>query len=228
MKEENPFEDKTVAQEWIDSIENQGSRTREMEIYPMLNSWVKEFKPETIIEVGSGQGICSAAFDTGELEYVGIEPSEYLLHRAQEKYANAQRTFVQGDAYSLPLDAESADAAFSVGVWFHIDDLDRAHAELARVLRKDGRLLIFTADIGARDVWESWFDKPKVDGKRVQGAVFVPGGRLSKNIFYFHSTKEIAESLEKHGFIIEDIKTIGFGGGERTRGIWVAIRAKKK
>jgi ubiquinone/menaquinone biosynthesis C-methylase UbiE len=51
-------------------------------------------------------------------------------------------TPTQGDARSLPYEAATFDAAFLVTVLGEIPDQDRALAELARVLKPSGRLVV--------------------------------------------------------------------------------------
>ena len=227
MNEENPFEDSLIAQEWITSIESPQSRSREQEFYPLLYTWTHELQPKTIVEIGSGQGVCSSKIDSTRSSYVGIEPSEHLLSRARQLYPEENKTFLKGDAYRVPLPDGSAEAVFSVGVWFHVRDLDAAHRELARIVVSGGEVLILTANADTRKLWESWFEHPVIEGKRIVGKVAVPGGTLSKNIFYFHTQQEIVASLEAHGFTIMSVTQMGFGGGSRREGTWIAVRAKK-
>jgi ubiquinone/menaquinone biosynthesis C-methylase UbiE len=56
-----------------------------------------------------------------------------------------------GDATALPVDAESIDVVISNGVLNLVPDQPRALAEIARVLKPDGRALI--ADIVIGPVW---------------------------------------------------------------------------
>lgn len=227
MRDPNPFEQSEIANQWIASIEKPQNRSREKEIYPTLAKWVKEIHPATIVEIGAGQGICSQYVEPVK-RYIGIEPSDTLRKRAEELHNASNRQFIKGDSYNTSLVAQTIDAVFSVGVWFHVEDLDSAHAEVARILKSGGELLIFTSNPATKSMWESWFDKPKIDGKRIEGKVYVPGGHMDTNILYIHSLEEITGSLKRNDFEIISTKEIGFGGGERTQPIWIVIRARKR
>lgn len=226
-KEENAFEDEVIAKEWIQAIETEKDGSRDLEMYPMLKKWSHDLAPQIILEIGSGQGICSSVIEiTGK--YIGIEPSKYLIDRAKELYNANNKEFLQGDSYQIPLSDESIDAAFSVGVWFHIENLDKAHQELYRVIKPQGEILIVTSNPDTHLLWENWFDNPTKHGKKIIGKVFVPTGVMSKNIFYMHSELEIVSSLEKNGFNIKSIKKFGHGKEKkRSDGIWMVINAKK-
>ena len=114
--EENPFEDEIVAKEWIEAIEAEENGSRYREIYPMLYSWSKNISSGIILEIGSGQGICSSKIDLSNKKYIGIEPSLPLVNRAKELFKESNKEFVVGSSYNIPIPDESVDAAFSVGV----------------------------------------------------------------------------------------------------------------
>ncbi|KND48699.1 MAG: hypothetical protein AB198_00045 [Parcubacteria bacterium C7867-003] len=198
MREENTFEDPLMAQEWIEAIESEEGGSRDREIYPLLSTWVGEIQPKVLVEIGSGQGICSSKIDLDGVNYIGIEPSGVLVSRAK----------------------------------VHIEDLDKAHAEISRVLKKGAEVIIITSNPNLHNMWESWFIDPEKEGKKLIGKVNVPTKTLSKNIFYLHSEKEITESLEKNSIKIVSIKKFGFGregeGVHRDEGVWMAIRGKKE
>lgn len=140
--EENPFENRKVAEEWIASVEGEKGLLRDRELYPRLAQWAQQAQPRQIVEIGSGQGICSEHINASESRYVGIEPSQLLVERAQKLYALPNRRFVRGNAYELPIADASTDAAFSVNVWFHLENINQASQELSRILKSGGKFLI--------------------------------------------------------------------------------------
>ncbi|MFA6476407.1 MAG: class I SAM-dependent methyltransferase [Candidatus Paceibacterota bacterium] len=223
--EENPFEDPQVAKEWINSVENEQGMIRDREIYPFLKSWVRDISPKFVVEIGSGQGICSSKIDLGEGRYLGVEPSQPLVRRANELYKDKKKEFVVGNAYELPLPDEAVDAVFSVNVWFHLEKLDEASSELSRALKLDGKFLIITANPSWYDVWESFYFDQKKDEGKIVGKVNVPVNPMSKSTFYLHSLENIKKSLEENGLCIDEIREIGdFGGGQN---IFIAINGQK-
>lgn len=228
--EENPFEDPTGAEEWIQAIETEKGGSRDNEIYPLLNEWSKELAPAVLVEIGSGQGICSEKVDLGVGRYIGVEPSPTLTDRAKTLYSEPNKEFLIGNAYDLPLADNIADAAFSVGVWFHLENLDQAHAEVYRILKPGGELLIVTSNPNLHAVWENWFEIESKEGKKMVGIAHTPSGTISRSVFFLHPEEDITSSLKDNGFKIISIKKFGFGR-ERSRddeGIWMAIKATKE
>lgn len=57
--EENPFEDEVIAKQWINSVEGEKGMTRDNESYPNLKKWHDNTTRGTVIDIGSGQGVCS-------------------------------------------------------------------------------------------------------------------------------------------------------------------------
>ena len=211
MYEDNPFENEVVAKEWINSIENEKGMIREKELFPMLKEWVSENKPKHIVDIGMGQGGCAdIAQWSGEVQYVGIEPSLTLVDRAKEKHSKSRRDFIVGNAYKIPLTDNLTDAVFSINVWFHLKDLDTASKELARVLKSAGKFMICTANPDAYTNWRSRFEEgAKEDEEKIDGKVYVPINPLSRNIIFKHSLEKILEAFSKNDLYIDKTITNG-------------------
>ena len=100
-----------------------------------------------LLEVGCGQGtdalqICRT-LKPGST-YLGIDYSSGSIASARSAIHEAgplsvMPAFEQGDACSLPFGDGSFDAVYSMGVLHHIDDTDKAIAEVFRVLRPAAR-----------------------------------------------------------------------------------------
>ena len=221
--EENPFETELGSAEWSYSIENEKGMIRDKELYPMLTAWIKSTKAKTIVDIGSGQGICSDRCVPDTMHYIGIEPSIYLTKRAEELYKKENREFIVGNAYDLPLPNESADAAFSINVWFHLENLTLASKELSRILKPNAPFLIGTANPESYDVFESLYTDAKKEGKVLTGTAHVPVKPLSKNIFYEHTLEEVKEALDAAGLKIVEINSFGFSHLETKKGLFINI-----
>lgn len=211
--EENPFEDEVVSQEWISSVENEKDMARDREIYPRLSGWVKDVNPEVVVEIGAGQGICSDKLSDYNGKYIGIEPSKVLIGRAEELYKNENRKFVVGNAYKLPLTNECCDASFAVNVWFHLEDLNQATKELARILKSQGKFMIITVNPEEYENWLKTYEDISEDGKKIIGKANTPITPLSRNTFYKHTMEEVTESFERHGLEINSVEPFGTGNG---------------
>ncbi|MCX6715782.1 MAG: class I SAM-dependent methyltransferase [Candidatus Taylorbacteria bacterium] len=228
MREKNSFEDNKIAQQWITAIEKPQDSSREREYYPLLYSWSHDMHDATIVEIGSGQGICSSKIDLVNNRYIGVEPSQALLDRAKALYPEPSKQFLLGNSYESSLSDASIDAVFSVGVWFHVENIDRAHAEMRRILKPGGKLLILTGNHAAQSQWESFFENPVVTGNIIEGKVYVPGGSMDHNILYLHDSEDLRTSLVKNGFVVDSIREMGFGGKQkRPLGIFICVQATK-
>jgi ubiquinone/menaquinone biosynthesis C-methylase UbiE len=115
-------------------------------------------KGESVLDVGSGPGflaaeIAEAIGSTGSVH--GIDVSEPMVELARRHCAQLPRvTFTQADATQLPSGDQSFDAAISTQVLEYVPDVDAALAELHRVLRPAGRVVIVDTDWDSI-VWHS-------------------------------------------------------------------------
>jgi ubiquinone/menaquinone biosynthesis C-methylase UbiE len=102
---------------------------------------IRAANPRRVLEVGCGWGeFAQRVVQELGLELVAIDQSERMVELARERGVDAR----VGDVQELPF----ADGEFDVSVanWmlYHVPDLDRGLAELARVLRPGGRLVATT------------------------------------------------------------------------------------
>jgi SAM-dependent methyltransferase len=98
-------------------------------------------KPQRVLEVGGGEGELAQRL-VGELDVqlVGIDQSEAMveLQRAQGIDARV------GDVQALPFADGEFDLVVAAWMLYHVPDLDRGLAEIARVLRPGGVLVAAT------------------------------------------------------------------------------------
>jgi arsenite methyltransferase len=110
---------------------------------------------EAVLDVGSGPGLLAAemAEAVGPEGMVrGIEPSESMLAIAARREAGAGSAplqFQPGDAGALPFGDASFDAVVATQVYEYVEDMATALAEVRRVLRPGGRLLVLDTDWGS-------------------------------------------------------------------------------
>lgn len=227
MYEDNPFENERIAQEWITSIEGEHGMIRDKELYPFLTKWSLPLKG-ILLDIGAGQGICVEYVQNKDISYIGIDPSQTLINRAKEKYLSDDRVFSVGNAYELAIASNFVDVVLSVNVWFHLQNLDLAASELARVLKTGGNFLISTANPNSYPYWESMFDQDaQVTSEKIDGKVNIPVQSLSRNVVFKHSLQNITSSLENAGLTITD--TINFGNKEKftPNGLFINILGSK-
>ena len=97
--------------------------------------------PKRVLEVGPGPGEVSERM-LRELgcEVVALDVSERMVELCRARGIDAR----VGDAQELPFEDGSFDLVVAAWVLFHVPDLDRGLAEIARVLRPGGRLVAVT------------------------------------------------------------------------------------
>jgi ubiquinone/menaquinone biosynthesis C-methylase UbiE len=147
--------DRKSAEEWINTIESEGGKIREQDIYPLLQKWIWDNDLTNVLDLGCGQGVCSSKMPDHTL-YTGVDPSPILLERAKSLYPD--RKFIGGSAYKMPVPDQSIDGVFSIALWHLLSDLEKAARELARILRDGGHFLIITAEPNS-DVWKKSNDR---------------------------------------------------------------------
>jgi SAM-dependent methyltransferase len=112
---------------------------------------IAAFAPQRVLEVGPGTGELAErmAKELGaDVVAIDVSPRMVELTRARDIDARV------GDVQELPFDDEAFDLVVAGWVLFHPADLDRALAEIARVLRPGGRLIAATNS--ERHLGELW------------------------------------------------------------------------
>jgi demethylmenaquinone methyltransferase/2-methoxy-6-polyprenyl-1,4-benzoquinol methylase len=159
--------------------------------------------------VRPGDRVLDACCGTGELalacvaeggRVTGLDFSERMLERARRKSSAVE--WVAGDAVALPFGEEGFDAA-TVGFGVrNVPELERALAELRRVLRPGGRLAILeiTRPRGLLALfYRLWFDLVVPALGKV-----LPGGSaytyLPASVRRFPGPDELAALIETAGF----------------------------
>jgi SAM-dependent methyltransferase len=114
---------------------------------------VAEVSPRRVLEVGAGPGELAARVQQElGVEVVAVDTSPRMVELARSCGVDAQ----VGDVQSLPFDDGSFDCAVAAWMLYHLPDLDRGLAELARVLVPGGRLVAVTnGERNLRELWET-------------------------------------------------------------------------
>ncbi|MEJ6404013.1 class I SAM-dependent methyltransferase [Yoonia sp. 2307UL14-13] len=106
---------------------------------PMM-ARVRQAAPRNALDIGCGEGrFCRMMADIG-IATTGLDPVAAMIDAA--KTAQPDGTFVEGFAEALPFEDASFDLVVSYLSLIDIDDANSAIAEMARVLRPAGRILV--------------------------------------------------------------------------------------
>lgn len=98
---------------------------------------------ETVLDIGCGNGLWLAAAWREARWAVGLDLSEGMLSAARATVSPAVAV-VRADAQVLPVAPRSFDGALAMHMLYHVADLGAALAEIVRVLRPGGWVLIAT------------------------------------------------------------------------------------
>ena len=201
--------DKESAIVWSEAIESIKSGRRDDYLYPRISSWMDCFAIKKVLDIGCGQGVCATKIDLVDRSYTGVEPSSYLLKRAKNLYPEFRDAYVMGNAYDLPMSDETFDGAFSIAVWHLLKDLSKACLELSRVLRKNGRFFILTANHESIDEWTRSYDDFKQEGSKVVGVTMLEGQKETIDTLFIRSLEEIEIMTTNANLVITSNETIG-------------------
>lgn len=115
---------------------------------------------ERVLDVGSGPGFLAAemaAVVGADGLVVAVDPSDAMRELAAGRDVSADAAPIEhraGDAIALPAEDGSIDVVTSTQVYEYVTDLPAALAEVRRVLRPGGRLLVLDTDWDSL-VWHS-------------------------------------------------------------------------
>lgn len=106
--------------------------------------------PRKVLEVGSGPGEFAERLHTRlGADVVAVDISPVMVELALQRGVRAQ----VGDVQQLPFEDGMFDCAFAGWMLYHVPDLERAVAELARVLAPGGRLVATTFGEDMPELW---------------------------------------------------------------------------
>lgn len=111
-----------------------------------------------VLEIGLGQGSDSEQLIRRGALWSGIdltrESVERLSMRLRERNLPYEQ-LVQGSVVDLPFRKQKFDVVYAHGVLHHVPDIERAQAEIKRVLARDGRLVIMLYARNSLNYWVS-------------------------------------------------------------------------
>jgi SAM-dependent methyltransferase len=113
----------------------------------------REFcKGKDVLDVASGEGYGTALLGQTAKSSVGVEIDIQSVAHANRSYSRPHVSFIAGDARKIPAQDSSFDIVVSFETLEHIEGQEEFLAEVRRVLRPDGTLIISTPD---RDVYSA-------------------------------------------------------------------------
>jgi ubiquinone/menaquinone biosynthesis C-methylase UbiE len=107
---------------------------------------------EHIVDIGAGPGFLAAEMAAEGARVVAVDPSASMRELAHAR--GVEFAIEDGSAEALPLPDGSVDAAVATQVLEYVPDVPGALAEIRRVLRPGGRVLLLDTDWDSV-VWHS-------------------------------------------------------------------------
>ena len=148
-------------------------------------------RARSVLDLCCGPGRHAAPLAERGYEVVGLDLDDTALRDARDRAPRA--SFIQGDMRQLPLATASMDAV--ICMWQSFGQFDAATnaaalAEMARVLRPRGRLLldIYHRDFHAARLGERTIER---DGVRVREHRSMSNGRLRAALTYHHGAADV-------------------------------------
>jgi len=106
----------------------------------LLEGYKGREKNTLVLDLGCGTGLLSNILVSKGFEVLGIDISLESLRLLQQRESRINT--IQADAALLPFTDGTCHAVVSLGAWRHFSDLRRVIAEVARILKEDGLLIV--------------------------------------------------------------------------------------
>jgi demethylmenaquinone methyltransferase / 2-methoxy-6-polyprenyl-1,4-benzoquinol methylase len=152
---------------------------------------------------------------TASGEVVGIDFAQEMVARAAAKGARrgSPATFRVADALALPFPDGAFDAAAVAFGIRNVADLDAGLAEMARVVRPGGRVVVLeiTTPARLRRFYALWFDRVVPRLGRALGRDGAAYAYLPASVRRFPEPPELAARMAAAG--LEDVRWRGLAGG---------------
>jgi len=104
---------------------------------------IPPYKRGHLIDVGGGFGRLTEGYINGVKSSVSLDPSKKMLDKARRNLKNQKNLkFRLGTVEKIPFEDRFFDLALMIRVSHHLEDFEKAIAEIARVLKPGGFLIL--------------------------------------------------------------------------------------
>jgi SAM-dependent methyltransferase len=199
------------AQWWIDGFTGGVDPEYVEQIIPMALRELDGYA--RVLDVGCGEGQIARVLQSRtsvQSFVVGVDPTQGQVDVAVERSVGEQ--YLRSGADALPFPDGSFDAVLACLVFEHIDALDEAISEVARILRPGGRFSFFLNHPLLQTPNSGWIDDQMIDppeqywriGSYLDEAITFeevePGVRVR---FLHRPLSRYVNTLAEHGLVLE-------------------------
>jgi len=145
-----------------------------------------------ILEIGVGSGMNLPLYTYRASEVLGLEPHRKLLDNAAKKPHRVQTKLIEASAEAIPLEASSIDTVVTTWSLCSIPDVVGALAEMRRVLKPSGKLLLVEHGLAPEETVRKWQHRLTPLWKRLAGGC--------------HLDRPIVDLVESAGFRMKNLQ----------------------
>ena len=101
-----------------------------------------------VLDIGTGPGFFAIILAKAGHQVTGVDATEAMLTQAAENAQQQQVTIelISADVHKLPFDDEQFDLVISRNVTWNLKDPQQAYHEWCRVLKPEGKMIVFDAN----------------------------------------------------------------------------------
>ncbi|MCR8557418.1 class I SAM-dependent methyltransferase [Mucilaginibacter sp. BJC16-A38] len=154
-----------------------------------------------LLDVGCGSGVFSSLASATGAYVTGIDASEALIEKAQQRGTTAK--FTTGEMEELPFAGNTFDAVCGFNSFQYAANINNAFTEVRRVLKPGGKLVVM--------IWGNKEDCEAVSNLAAIGSLLPPPPPGAPGPFALSENQLLEKTLEAIGFKIlsnEDISTV--------------------
>ena len=144
---------------WIEGFTEGADPEYEDQIIPLAVA--EQGGADRVLDLGCGDGQIARALASTGASVVGVDPTTNQIDVATERAGGP--VFAQAGAAVLPFSDGAFDGVIACLVFEHIDDVDAAIGEVARVLRPGGRFTFMLNHPLLQTPGSGWIDDHMVD-----------------------------------------------------------------
>jgi ubiquinone/menaquinone biosynthesis C-methylase UbiE len=161
-------------------------------------------RPARLLDIGCGTGHVLSALSSDDYSIVGMDFAEGMVRVAAAEHPD--RRFLVADARSLPLPTGTFDRVTMVGVLEYIVESRSAIAEISRVLKPNGVLVISVPNAS------SWFRRLHTFERALTAPLRARFGNRASSYRQFRwNESTLQQMLADEGFAVEAVEYCTYG-----------------